>query len=109
MLINEFSQPYDSNLPYNIIDDVCIFMRNDPMFYRKQLFPAIMKMKDSYAAGKRLDASKCLGECASMALESYCKKYKLGSPKNVFQPEDKDLIIQKLFSEEMTQIRNGVY
>jgi len=79
------------------------------MFYRKQLFPAIMKMKDSYDAGKEINANECLGECASMAMESYCSKFKLGSLKNIFQPEDKESIIQKLFSEEMTQIRNGAY
>lgn len=109
MRIDEFSQPFDNKLPFNVVDDVCIYMRNDPMFYRKSLFPAIMKMKDSYNAGKNIDANECLGECASMAMESYCRKFKLGSPKNIFQPEDKDSIIQKLFSEEMTQIRNGAY
>jgi hypothetical protein len=36
--INEFyDQPIDDSLPYNVVDDVCIFMRNDPMFYRKSL------------------------------------------------------------------------
>jgi len=109
MRINEFSQPTDDRLPFDIADDVAIYMRNDPMFYRKQLFPAIMQMKDLYDAGKKPDPEECLGEACDRAMESYCKKFKIGSPQNVFKSNDRDAIIDKLFAEEMTQIRNGVY
>ena len=46
MRIDEFAAPTNDSLPFDVADDVAIFMRNDPMFYRKQLFPAIMSMKD---------------------------------------------------------------
>ena len=45
MRIDEFAQPMDDKLPFDVVDDVAIFMRNDPMFYRKSLFPAIINYK----------------------------------------------------------------
>lgn len=109
MRIDEFAQPTDDRLPFDVVDDVAIYMRNDPMFYRKQLFPAIMRMKDMHDAGKSCVAEKCLGEVCGRAMESYCSKFNLGSKENIFKPEDKGLLINKLFGEEMTQIKNGAY
>lgn len=109
MRIDEFAQKFDDRLPFDVVDDVAIYMRNDPMFYRKQLFPAIMRMKDLHNAGKSPDPEKCLGEACNQAMESYCQKFKLGRKENVFKDDDRDLLIKKLFGEEMTQIKNGAY
>lgn len=109
MRIDEFAAPMNDSLPFDVADDVTIFMRNDPMFYRKSLFPAIMNMKDRHDAGKDCVAEECLGEVCSAAMETYCKKFDLGSPKNVFRDEDKGLIINKLFGEEMKMIKDGQY
>ena len=96
-------------LPFDVIDDVAIFMRNDPIVYRKSLFPAITRMKGIYDKGNSPDPQECLGTVVDSAMESYCKKFKLGSPQNVFKKGDRESIIDKLYSEELTQIRNGVY
>ena len=109
MRIDEFAHKTDDRLPFDVIDDVAIYMRNDPMFYRKQLFPAIMRMKDLHDAGKQPDPEDCLGEACSNAMESYCNKFNLGRKENVFKDEDRGLLIDKLFGEEMTQIRNEAY
>jgi hypothetical protein len=109
MRIDEFAAPMNDSLPFDVADDVTIFMRNDPMFYRKSLFPAIMNMKDRHDAGKDCVAEECLGEVCGAAMETYCKKFDLGSPKNVFRDEDKGLIINKLFGEEMKMIKDGQY
>ena len=109
MKINEFSHNNDTKVPFDIADDVTIFMRNDPMFYRKQLFPAIMKMKHLHGNGKNCVAEECLGEVVDKAIPEYCEKFNLGSPKNIFKKDDRNTIIDKLFAEEMTQIRNGAY
>ena len=60
--INEFyDQPIDDSLPYNVVDDVCIFMRNDPMFYRKSFFPAIKRMQECSMSETEYDKIKELG------------------------------------------------
>lgn len=106
--IVEFTQP-EKRLPFDVVDDVCVFMRNDPIFYRKQLFPAIMRIKDLHDTGKPINTEACLGEVCNRAMESYCKKYKLGTPSKFFKDEDKNLIMDKLYSEELHQIKNGAY
>jgi hypothetical protein len=109
MRIDEFAQPMDDKLPFDVVDDVAIFMRNDPMFYRKSLFPAVMNMKDRHDAGKSCDANDCLGDCCDKGMETYCKKFDLGSAKNIFKPEDKGLLVQKMYGEEMKMIKDGQY
>ena len=109
MRIDEFAQPMDDKLPFDVVDDVAIFMRNDPMFYRKSLFPAIMNMKDRHDSGKSCVAEECLSEVCGRAMESYCSKFKLGTPTNIFKPEDKGQLIQKVFGEEMKMIKDGAY
>jgi hypothetical protein len=96
-------------IPFDVVEDVAIYMRNDPMVYRKSLFPAIVRMKDIHDGGKSPVPERCLGEVVDRAMNSYCEKYNLGSPQNVFKKGDREAIIQKLFSEELTQIRRGAY
>ena len=59
---------------YDVADDVCVFMRNEPMFYRKKTFPLIMKMKDCYDNGTKIDMKKTLFPIVDEAVKSYCKK-----------------------------------
>jgi hypothetical protein len=109
MRIDEFAHPINDNLPFDVVDDVSIYMRNDPMFYRKSFFPAIMKMKDIHDAGKTPNPEVCLGEVCNRAMESYCKKFNLGRKENIFKDDDRNLLIKKLFGEEMKQIKDGAY
>ena len=109
-IVEFFDKPLDTSLPFNVIDDVAIFMRNDPMFYRKSFFPAVMKMKGLHDKGKTINPSKCLGECVSAAMESYCRKFKINKrPDQLMSDEEKDELINKLFSEEMKMIKDGAY
>jgi hypothetical protein len=109
MRIDEFAKKEDFKLPFDIADDVAIYMRNDPMVYRKSLFPAIMRMKDLHDAGKTVNPKECLSAAVHDAMPRYCKKFKLGSPENVFRKGDDESIINKLFSEEMKMIKDGAY
>jgi len=109
MRIDEFAQPTNDNLPYDVVDDVSVYMRNDPMFYRKKLFPAIMRMKDMHSKGKNVDATDALGDVCDEAMGRYCSKFKLGSKENIFKDEDRGLLINKVFGEEMKMIKDGQY
>lgn len=110
MKINEFHDPIDSKLPFDVVDDVVVFMRNDPQFYRKSFFPAVAKVADLHRAGKPLDKNKCLGDMVERALEGYCNKFKIAKlPDEIFTNEDREAIINKIFSEEMEEIKKGEY
>ena len=109
MKIVEFHQPIDHGLPFDVVDDVTVFMRNDPMFYRKSFFPAISKLADKFRNGKTCDKSD-LSQMVETALESYCQKYKVAElPDEIFTNDDRISIIDKIFSEEMEQIKKGEY
>jgi hypothetical protein len=40
---------------FDLVDDTSFYMRNDPMFYRKQYFPAMASMADMHSKGKKID------------------------------------------------------
>ena len=49
MKINEFNNQQDDYRPnFDLVDDICIFMRNDPMFYRKSYFPMVNNMSEMF-------------------------------------------------------------
>jgi hypothetical protein len=110
MKINEFHDPVDLKIPYDVVEDVVVFMRNDPQFYRKDFFPALSKVADLHRAGKPIDKNKCLSDMVERALEGYCKKFNVARMVDeVFTNEDREQIINKVFSEEMEEIQKGEY
>ena len=107
--IVEFHNQENNKFDFDVVDDVVMFMRNDPIFYRKAFFPAISKLADNVRNGKSCDKSD-LSEMVENALESYCQKYNLAElPDEIFNDDDRTSIIDKIFSEEMSQIKNGEY
>ena len=109
MRIDEFTKPDEVRMPFDVVDDLSIFMRNDPMFYRKKMFPCIMQMKDAYGKQKSIVPQQVLGPVVDDAMDQYCEKFKLGKRDNVFKLEDRDEAINKIFGEEMKQIETGAY
>jgi hypothetical protein len=100
----------NKDLPFNVVEDMAIFMRNDPMFYRKSFFPAVMRMKDCHTKGKKFDAVKEFAPMIEKATADYCKKFKIERhPSDLMDEKEKKNLIRKLYSEEMTQIRKGAY
>lgn len=103
-------QKLDEKLPYDVVEDIAIFMRNDPKFYRKTLFPVLDRMKTCYHTKKQFDAKKELFPVIDKAIGSYCKKFKLHKrPDDLLDQNEKMSLFRKLYSEEMTQIRKGTY
>jgi hypothetical protein len=110
MRINEFSQQPENRFDYDVVDDVCAFMRNDPIFYRKSFFPAISRIADLHREGKSIDKKQCLGQMIENALEAYCKRFDVADiPDQMFNDNDRNSIMDKIFSEEMEQIQKGEY
>lgn len=75
--INDLDIP-DQILPrpdFNVGEDLLVFMRNDPMFYRKTFFPAIQ----DYKATKK---KPVLIRLVKQGLGSYCNKFNIPNPQN---------------------------
>ena len=110
MKIVEFANLDKPKFDFDVVDDVVVFMRNDPQFYRKSLFPAVSKIADMHRDGSKIDQNKCLGDVVERALESYCKKFNIADmPDQVFNNDDRQRIIDRIFSEEMEEIKKGEY
>tara|TARA_B110000503_G_scaffold137778_1_gene222628 strand:+ start:146 stop:481 length:336 start_codon:yes stop_codon:yes gene_type:complete len=111
MRIDEFfDNQIDDSLPFNVVDDIAIYMRNDPAFYRKKFFPVVMRMKDMHDKGKSIDPEIEFSTMINHAIESYCRTFDLGKrPEELIDDAERKELVQKIYSEEMTQIRNGAY
>lgn len=97
-------------MPYDVVEDAIVWMRNDPEFYRKEYFPAVASMADKHRAGKKIDGKSCLGELAEKGITGYCQKYNLAkSPDDVFTQQHRDAIIDQLFMDEIEAINKGDY
>lgn len=110
MKINEFFKGDDKKVPFNVVDDLTIFMRNDPMFYRKHYFPMMAKISDMHDRGKSVDPIVLMKPVVDQGVNTYCKKFNLGSkPDKLFSEQDRKEVIQKVYSEEMPYVKKGTY
>ena len=110
MRIDEFHQMSDKGVNFDIVEDAVIFMRNDPQFYRSQYFPAITHLADLHRAGKPYKASEIINPMIEKGCGAYTKQYNIAnSPEEVFSEIDRRNILQKIYDEEIKQIKAGEY
>jgi hypothetical protein len=61
-----------------------------------------------HRSGKTINQNECLGNMVEQALQSYCRKFNIARmPDDIFNNDDRQAIIDKIFEEEMEQIKNG--
>jgi len=109
MKIFEVTQQ-DTNPNFDLVDDASFYMRNDPEFYRKSYFPAMAKVADLHRNGKSINPHKCLGGMVEKGISKYCQKYDMAKhPEEVFTQDQREELIDRLFAEEMEQIKQGEY
>ena len=112
MKINEFStDTRDAFKPsFDVVDDLCVFMRNDPQFYRRSYFPMIGGMAECYEQGGKFNAKKELFPVVDDAMKKYVATYELAKTVGeVFTSEERMAVAKKIWAEEMGEIRKGTY
>jgi len=110
MKLDDLHKNKDDKMPFSVTDDTLVFMRNDPAFYRRVYYPAVTKMADLHRAGKKVDTKKIMGPVVDKGMHSYCKKYNLKRrPSDLFDLDDRQVLLDKVCSEELEQIRKGAY
>jgi len=104
------SLPNTNDIKFDLVEDALIFMRNDPMFYRKEYFPTIAKMADMHRSNSSYDADSILSPMVTKGINSYCKKYKLANmPDDIFHQDHRQRLVNKIREEELKQIQKGEY
>jgi hypothetical protein len=109
--IVEFSNiDKETGLDFNPADDLTVFMRNDPMFYRKHYFPVMAKMSDLQDKGSSIDPIALMNPVIDQGVSTYCKKFNIKQrPDEIFPKSERSDIINKIYSEELPQIKKGNY
>ena len=98
------------DLGFNVIEDLCQHMRNDPIFYRKMYYPTMATMQDKLKKGEPIDQRQHMEPMVDKACQHYCSKYDIPKrPEELLSDEDKTAIIEKIYGDEMEMIRDGEY
>lgn len=94
------------NLPFDLVDDVIIFMKNDSVFYRKKYYPALVNFQKDYNKKKKADCEKHFGAVVDSAMNTYCKKFQLAKKmSDVFCKDDRKEILNKISQEEIEEMQ----
>lgn len=111
MKIVEFSNiDKQTGLDFNPSDDLTVFMRNDPMFYRKHYFPVMAKIADLQDRGQSIDTMALISPIVQQGIDAYCQKFNITqSPNEVFPRSERAEIVNKIYSEESPEIKKGNY
>ena len=97
-------------IPFDVVDDLAIFMRNDPMFYRKTFFPAMADASDKIERGQSVDPVIFIKPVVDKAVKSYCSTFiRDRRSDDVFTEKDKKACVDKISAEEMPNIKKGMY
>lgn len=110
-MLKEFSDDENTtDLGFNVIEDLCQHMKNDPMFYRKMYYPTIAGIQDKLKKGETIDQREMMMPMIDKGCQHYCSKYDIPtSPEDLLTDEDKTAMVEKLYGEEMELIRDGDY
>lgn len=96
-------------LPFNVVEDLVVYMKNDPTFYREHLYPAMIDVQEAVKKGGKYP-KKSLLPVVERAIESYIKKFEIKKrPNDLLLPEEKMECINKLLKDEVDNFRKGMY
>ena len=110
MKLFEVDAELSKKINFDLPEDAIVYMRNEPMFYRKEYYPTMTHMAEQHRAGKQFDYRQALMPMINKAIEGYTAKYKLAPmTDDIFTEEHRQKICDKLYKEEMEQIRKGEY
>jgi len=96
-------------LPFDVIEDVLSYMRNDSNFYRKNTYPAMCDVQEKVQNGGKF-SKKSLFPMIEKACESYCAEYNI--PKRheeLMSDADKMECASRLLNAEKEAFRNKEY
>lgn len=87
---------------YDVASDLLIFMRNDPMFYRKTFFPAVETYKEN-----EKDTSP-LEDMIRRGLKEYCTKFNiLNSIEDLIGEGDVQQLVAEIIADEKEDLDEG--
>jgi hypothetical protein len=96
-------------LPYDVIEDIIAYMRNDNKFYRQNTYPAMCNVQEKVQNGGKF-SKKSLFPMIEKACESYCAEYNIPKRSDELMSDaDKMECASRLLNAEKEAFRNKEY
>jgi hypothetical protein len=109
MKIEDLNLKIGDKLPFNVIEDLQVYMRNEPNFYRKHLFPALLGVQETVQNGGKFNKRDML-PMLEKAIANYCKEYKINKrPQDLLTDAEKMECISTLLQSEAENFQKGFY
>lgn len=111
MNINElFGSDKDKkkNLGYDLADDLMFFMNNDPDFYRKKYFPAMLKFDKYCKEGKEV-GSRGFEKLVKYAYECYQNKFPVEGLEKELSADVCEAVCKAIHTQETKSSKDGFY
>lgn len=99
----------DEKLPFDVSEDLIVFMRNDPMFYRKHLYPKLVDVQEAVRNGGKYN-KKDLLPVIERAIQEYIAKFNVKKlPEDLLNDSEKMDCINRLLIDEKDNFKKGIY
>lgn len=102
--VSEFDSIKPEKLDFDLADDLAFFIQNDPMFYRKEMYPVVVDFTSNAKAGRK-SSPKIFVPVVKKAIKVYCTQFNI--PLYAHSHFDKQLVADtasKLFEIETEQL-----
>ena len=110
MKLFEVDQELSKKINFDLVEDAMIWMRNEPMFYRRVYYPAMTEFADKLRSGQEFNVKEILMPVINKGITAYTSKYKLApQTDDVFTEEHRNQLFDKIYKEEAEQIQKGEY
>lgn len=93
---------------YDIVEDLMFFMNNDPVFYRHEYYPSVLKFRDCKKSGIDFESSK-FKTVVEKAYKAYYQKFPIKNLKQSLENEMIDEVCSKIYESELENIKQGHY
>jgi len=109
MKIEDLNLKIGDKLPFNVVEDIVVYMKNDPDFYRKEVFPNLGGVQEAVLSGGKFNKKNLL-PMIEKACESYVQKFDIPKrPADLLSREEKMEAIGILLKGEADAFRNKEY
>ena len=109
MKIDDLNLKIGDKLPFNVVEDIVVYMKNDPDFYRKEVFPNLGGVQEAVLSGGKFNKKNLL-PMIEKACESYVQKFDIPKrPADLLSREEKMEAIGILLKGEADAFRNKEY
>jgi hypothetical protein len=107
--LENFNVGTTGQLPWDVVEDLIVYMQNEPSFYRRKMYPALLDVQSIVRKGGKFNKKKLI-PIVDDAIKSYIKKYEIKKrPEELLTDSEKMSCIDRLLKNESDNFRKGFY